>query len=330
MIRISLVYVYKRFFSAGQNGWERCRKGNLREDSIKRVPRGWKMGDMVDKWVNVLINTVVVTPFMVQKQPLEILKSIEKEFNFSPEMRTEKRNSLRKRNSIVKINPDFRDRGNEIERVETVGSSGLVLPNMNFFVAPMLYDDLREQIRNLWWEDPTTKLTVAIVRSKLSKDMNLRMTTLRSEDVDQNIKITLEHLEDIGLINKPLLNPVPTMREYFWLFMIVALENLIALGIELINGGVWTQQGHYYSWDIRLLSLSLSLVFLITYYKRYHMTRDLASQPVCGGWLNYLPVCCCCWPDTALAAPANEMAMERVMSMDNMDHTQKTFRDMTT
>ena len=66
-------------------------------------------------------------------------------------------------------------------------------------------------------------------------------------------------------------------------------------------------QGHYYSWDIRLLSLSLSLVFLITYYKRYHMTRDLASQPVCGGWLNYLPVCCCCWPDTALAAPANEV-----------------------
>ena len=79
MIRISLVYVYKRFFSAGQNGWERCRKGNLREDSIKRVPRGWKMGDM-------------------------------------------------HRNSIVKINQDLRDRGNEIERVETVGSSGLVLP----------------------------------------------------------------------------------------------------------------------------------------------------------------------------------------------------------
>ena len=79
MIRISLVYVYKRFFSAGQNGWDRCRKGNLREDSIKRVPRGWKMGDM-------------------------------------------------HRNSIVKINQDLRDRGNEIERVETVGSSGLVLP----------------------------------------------------------------------------------------------------------------------------------------------------------------------------------------------------------
>ena len=188
MIRISLVYFYKRFFSANQNGWDRCRSRNPSEDSIKRVPRGWRMGDMVDKWVNVLINTVVVTPFMVQRQPLEILKSIETEFNFSPEMRKEKRNSLRKRNSIVKINPDLMDRGNEIERVERIGSSGLVLPNMNFFVGPMLYDGLREEIRNLWWEDPTIKLTVAIVRSKLSGDMKLRMATLRSEDVDQNIK----------------------------------------------------------------------------------------------------------------------------------------------
>ena len=44
------------------------------------------------------------------------------------------------------------------------------------------------------------------------------------------------------MVNTPLLNPVQTKREYFWLFMIVVLENLIALGIELINGGVWTSQ----------------------------------------------------------------------------------------
>ena len=44
------------------------------------------------------------------------------------------------------------------------------------------------------------------------------------------------------MINRPLLNPVQTKREYFWLFLIVVLENLIALGIELGNGGVWTSQ----------------------------------------------------------------------------------------
>ena len=44
------------------------------------------------------------------------------------------------------------------------------------------------------------------------------------------------------MVNTPLLNPVQTKREYFWLFTIVVVENLIALGIELINGGVWTSQ----------------------------------------------------------------------------------------
>ena len=121
-------------------------------------------------------------------------------------------------------------------------------------------------------------------------------------------RITLDHLENIGMVNTPLLNPVQTKREYFWLFMIVLLENVVALCIELLNGGVWTSQGHYYSWDVRLVSLVLGLVFLVAYYKKYHMTRDITSQhPACGGWLSYLPVCCCCLPDTALSAPPNEV-----------------------
>jgi hypothetical protein len=41
----------------------------------------------------------------------------------------------------------------------------------------------------------------------------------------------------------------------------------------VINGGVWTSQGHYYSWDIRLASLLLALVFLLMYYKKYHILR---------------------------------------------------------
>ena len=44
------------------------------------------------------------------------------------------------------------------------------------------------------------------------------------------------------MINRPLLNPVQSKREYFWLFLIVVLENIIALCIELYNGGVWTSQ----------------------------------------------------------------------------------------
>ena len=44
------------------------------------------------------------------------------------------------------------------------------------------------------------------------------------------------------MINRPLLNPSQSKREYFWLFLIVVLENIIALCIELYNGGVWTSQ----------------------------------------------------------------------------------------
>ena len=68
---------------------------------------------------------------------------------------------------------------------------------------------------------------------------------------------------------QPLLNPVQTKREYFWLFLIVIIENAIALVVEVrssiifsftvwassafqvYNGGVMTRDGHYYSWDVR-------------------------------------------------------------------------------
>lgn len=65
-----------------------------------------------------------------------------------------------------------------------------------------------------------------------------------------------------------MLNPVQTKREYFWLFLFVIVENAIALLVEVfvrihtaidfktclfqvINGGVMTRDGHYYSWDVR-------------------------------------------------------------------------------
>jgi len=270
----------------------------------------------------------VVLPFMVQRDSLKVLKEIQKEFQFSPEKVQDKRSSLRRRTSLIKVE---QGRENGIDVVDSIG--GVVMPNMNFFSAPLLYDDFRKEIRSMWWEDPTTKLDVQTIRKKLleKKDMKTMLVSSKMdfETLDNNIKIILEHLECTGMVNTPLLNPVQTKREYFWLFMIVVLENLIALGIELINGGVWTSQnkflmqGHYYSWDVRLLTFFLALVFLIMYYKKYHVTRDITSQPVCGGWLNYLPVCLCCSPDTALAAPPNEMAMENIVSYDNLDNATK-------
>ena len=96
----------------------------------------------------------------------------------------------------------------------------------------------------MWWEDPTTKLDLATVRQKLmnNNDWKEKLAAMKNDEVDNKIKLTLEHLECVGMVNTPLLNPVQTKREYFWLFTIVVVENLIALGIELINGGVWTSQ----------------------------------------------------------------------------------------
>ena len=83
---------------------------------------------------------------------------------------------------------------------------------------------------------------------------------MSGEFVDGKIKKTLESLEDTGLVNQPLLNPVPTKREYFWLFIIVALENIITLCIELASGGIWTTKvDRYDTLDIPIDTYSWAL-----------------------------------------------------------------------
>ena len=37
----------------------------------------------------------------------------------------------------------------------------------------------------------------------------------------------------LGFINVPLLNPAPTKKEYFWLWTLIILENIVALTIEV-------------------------------------------------------------------------------------------------
>ena len=104
---------------------------------------------------------------------------------------------------------------------------------------PLLYDDLRKYIRDLWWEDPTRyhhhpqncnqdqhqhqhhlysyfhrKLDVETVKHHLKSNLSLAtmLSSLDPDKVDENIRITLEHLEIVGMVNTPLLNPVQTKR----------------------------------------------------------------------------------------------------------------------
>merc|ERR1719412_3081540 len=106
---------------------------------------------------------------------------------------------------------------------------------------------------------PTTKLDYESVKKKL--DENRKIVLLGSpQDQEKMIRETLTNLEQLSMINRPLLNPVQSKREYIWLFLIVGLENIIALYIELYNGGVWASEGHYYSCETRISILVLAIL----------------------------------------------------------------------
>ena len=69
----------------------------------------------------------------------------------------------------------------------------------------------------------------------------------------------------------------------------------MALTVELLNGGTRLQStgNMYYSWDIRAVLFVLGLVFLLIYYKRYHMMRNLINEGGCLASLRRLPAAVC-------------------------------------
>jgi len=279
----------------------------------QKISFDWQDGKCLDHWINVLVNSVAIIPFMVQVDPLKILKEAEKKFLYSPEKKANKRDSLKRKKSLLKLSSMVE---NLREEDNNRSFADMLLPDLNRFAAPLLYDDLRREIKDQWWANPRQNLDADMVFKNI-RDLGLRIkleSLNRPEFVKENIMLTLKQLEASGIVNVPLLNPAPTKKEYFWLSLILLAENIVALTIEIACGGVWTSQGHYYSWDIRLVSLLLSLLFLLMYYKKYHILRDLTSNPLCGTWLHYLPICCCCSIEKPMRAAPNEEAMDRVLN----------------
>jgi len=283
----------------------------------------FKWSEVVDRFINLLVNCLVVTPFMVQTENIMVLKDLNEQFmgadSDSKEKLERRRNSLKRKTSVMRMS-SLVEQPNRQEAAVLQDYNGVFMPNMNFFTSAFLYNDFRDLIRDLWWEDPSRHLDLdrimKAVREKRVQQSSLKtiLETLDQDQLKENIRITLNHLEQVGMVNQPMLNPVQTKREYFWLFLIVIVENAIALLVEVVNGGVMTREGHYYSWDVRLISLLVAWVFLIAYYKKYHMTRDITTKPVCGTWLHYIPVWFCCKSDTGISAPLNEDATERMIS----------------
>jgi len=259
----------------------------------------------------------VVTPFMVQTDNIKILKERHEEFlnaegGAKKERLEKRRSSLKRKTSLMRLNSAIDSERNK-ETGVLLEHNGVFMPGMSFLVSPLLYNDLRKFIRELWWENPSKYLDHRSVSDALKRSsLSTVVATLQPEQLEKDVKIILEHLEFNGMVNQPLLNPVQTKREYFWLFLIVIIENAIALVVEVYNGGVMTRDGHYYSWDVRLISLLIAWIFLIAYYKKYHLTRDITNKPICGTWLHHIPVWFCCKSDTGISAPPNELTMSRL------------------
>ena len=172
-LRLLLVYVYKKYFSAGRTGCDDKRR-------IK-AKRGWDSGNYVDKMINVIINCLVVTPFTVQTNPLQVLKRIQKDFG--AEKTEEDRADLLRRRSVVRSS-DVESPGRTASPLSEVGSlPGLSLVMGTIPAQALQTDSLRNEIRNMWWDDPTTKLEYESVKKKL--DENKKSVNMLGSPADQ-------------------------------------------------------------------------------------------------------------------------------------------------
>jgi hypothetical protein len=132
------------------------------------------------------------------------------------------------------------------------------------------FSNVRQKILKLWWEDPKRDLTFEEVLEKYGKLTSQRRSRKIYDDLVKK-----------GFINRKLFNPRRAKSEYFWLLIFHLIINVIALGIEVVNGGIQTNKGLYYSWDIRFSMFFLGLIFLALYYKKYHLLHDLVKNSGC-------------------------------------------------
>ena len=72
--------------------------------------------------------------------------------------------------------------------------------------------------------------------------------------------------------------------------------------MQVVNGGAYTKSGVYFSWDVRLSTFFIGLVFLALYYRKYHALRDITGRGHCFDLREYLPVVMGCKTQKPLTA----------------------------
>lgn len=168
--------------------------------------------------------------------------------------------------------------------------------------------DLRERITKLYWENPSEKLTLEQVKERMHAKLGVSFS-------EEDLKITFDDLESKGFINKELYHPQKTKREYFWLAVFHMIASGVALIIEWVNGGSKLRSGDalYYSWDLRLGLFFLGFIFLIFYYKKYHLLYELYNENQCCNCLRCFPIVCCGEKQKPLTAMPDEVEVIKYM-----------------
>ena len=190
------------------------------------------------------------------------------------------------------------------------------LPNFGKFVEQR---NLWDEVQKLWWSDPSKHITVDSIMEKFQDDHRSYLVNDK-----EHVRQVFELLVEQGFINKTLFNPRRTKMEYFWLFVGHFVLNIFALMVEFLNGGVKTVSGLYISWDVRLLSFFIGLIFLALYYRKYHVLKSLIRVQFCGcGWRN-LPIFCCCKKDVPMQAIPDDIEMQRFLSDEDITNNEPT------
>ena len=203
----------------------------------------FQKADTLEKFIHVLVNTLVVIPFRPSRNSI-IPKASHSKIYESHGLLSETNKTWQEDDYTCYVNIVSSECTNKIR-----------LTNDN------------KKIEKMWWKNIDKDLTFENIQKMLPKRTD-----------PNEVQKVKEYLCDNGYINKKFYCPPrPTKQEYFWLLLFHLLVNGLSLIIEWYNGGVTTKKGRYISWDIRLGSFVLGLIFLWLYYKRYHLVKFLSS-----------------------------------------------------
>merc|ERR1712223_441952 len=249
--------------------------------------------NIIERLVHVLANTVVVIPFMTwdTKGPSNV-----DEWKFCSDNNCQK---PKRTGSLDKLM--------QMKEIKTIGhrktfSTGHI-PDMESVI---------KVIEKVWWKNPTRTLMITDVKKEFSCYGQNDMTS-------EIIVKSFEYLESAGFINKQLYNPRRTKKEYVILFALQVSINLVAICIELINGGVKTEKGKYVAWDIRILAFCVGIVFLCSYYKKFHILKDLTRVHLCKTDGRSCQFFCCFREGNPMHAIPDYDTMQRCLTPPNLE-----------